>query len=154
MRFFRMGCVSPRLEILCFLKGNSYLLTRVNRPLKSGMVHEFTLYVERQSGRWGQTQNSRVDRFLQDGSVISIYQKGAGRTLRYSFQLQLSICQFPSHLGIAFFRFEFRGDEAADTRGDGWGSTRCFVLVYLPRCIHKAIQLQIGIARHSCLSSH
>lgn len=49
--FFQNGMCFPRLEILCFLKGNSYLLTRVNRPLKSGMVHEFTLYVERQSGR-------------------------------------------------------------------------------------------------------
>ena len=31
---------------------------------------------------------------------------------------------------------------------------RCFVLVYLPRYIPKAIQLQIGIARQICLSSY
>ena len=38
--FFHNGMCFPRLEILCFFNGNSYLLTRVNRPLKSGMVRE------------------------------------------------------------------------------------------------------------------
>ena len=145
MWFFTMGCVSQDWRSCFFLNGNSYLLTRVNCPLKSGMVHEFTLYVE------SDYKLRAAELIVFWKTVVPFLSTKKVRVEHFvSPLLSMSVSESPWD---CLFRFEVMKQRIQEEMAeDRWDVLFC--CPYLTQYIPKAIQLQIGIARRACLSSH